>query len=562
MKRIKFISFLAVMVSFCLAGSAMIALAEPPVVSWNFNLLGMVDNADDGTSENAKAYSKIAPWPDTDGTTLNTGCYENDVNAGTVGCFRVVDVADPANPVRIATVEPFDRVNSPRPPPPNDQYWTPARDSHNVWTNDDFNNLPFSTECKDWEMSPDGKKHIGPGWHETPGKATCWDKGWITRTHYTAGASGDFKPPNGGIGGDSIYWVNSQRLRNAPSKRLGYTGVAFYDLKDPANPEFLGRIDMEVDRDGNGVYRNAGGVHHGFVDGRYAFLGADESGYVGRHLVIVDAIDPANPVIVGRWWYPGQKTPEEDHLRDWIDQSNFSPITYDTATGKIKKRKALHYISVHTVGKKDIAVCSYHQAGLILLDVTDRTSPVFLSQFDYLTPEFQAADTLPNAQLVHDRCVEVNGPNSACGNAHSAKLVPGTDIVWMSDEYFNPPYGHLRFFDVKNLKKPQLLSHFILPRTLYPGNEDYPDRTASTHLGNSRGDILFLAWYGLGVQAVNFSDPVNPYLVGSYSYTANDNDGGQATYDVIFDPDGNLVVSDSEDGVRVLKYTGPGSPLE
>ena len=90
-------------------GTAMTALAEPPEESWNFTLLGAVDVAVGNTNADlSRAYSKIAPWPDTEGTYLNTGCYENDVNRGTVGCFRVVDVVDPTNPVRVATVEVFD----------------------------------------------------------------------------------------------------------------------------------------------------------------------------------------------------------------------------------------------------------------------------------------------------------------------------------------------------------------------------------------------------------------------------------------------------------------------
>ena len=542
-----------------LLGSTVVAKsAEVPVESWNFELVGSVDTAT-GLGTVGGGYSKIAPWPYTQNTFFNTGCYENGLNVGTVGCFRVLNVANPFNPVRVATVEVFDRVNSPRPPLPNDPYWVAHPDT-NVWTNDAFNNLPSSTACGDWKL-PDG-----PGWTTGP---TCWDKGWITRTHYTAGVSGDFQD------GSTIYWVNSQRLSGAPSKRLSYTGVAFYDLANPNIPQFLGRINMAVDRAANGVYSNAGGVHHGFFDGRYAYLGAEESGFVAAHLVIVDAIDPANPVLVGRWWIPGQKTPEEDAIRNstgidpqtklekgWIPQSGFTPITRDATTGLLKKDYSFHYISVHKIRNKEIAIISWHQAGLIILDVTNKTNPKFLSRFDYLTPDFQKNDKLAGAQLDYAACVEENGQGSACGNAHAAKLVDGTNIVWMADEYFVRPYGHLRFFDVSNLQKPKLISHLVLPETVDP-SIDYPKRTASTHLGNNYGNVLFLAWYGLGVKAVDFSDPAYPQLVGTYSYSANDGEGGQATYDVIFDQiDNYLCVTDSDDGVRILKWTGPGAMNE
>jgi hypothetical protein len=130
-------------------------------------LIGAVDTALCDTSKPAgganctpllsRAYSKNADWPTTtltpDGEDIfNTGCYESGVNAsqfvtGQVmpGCFRVVNVKDPKNPVRVAEVPVFDPVNSPAPPPPNDPYWGPAPNYNtlhfniNVWKNSAFN---------------------------------------------------------------------------------------------------------------------------------------------------------------------------------------------------------------------------------------------------------------------------------------------------------------------------------------------------------------------------------------------------------------------------------------
>jgi hypothetical protein len=558
-----------------------VAKAAGPVhdESTNFVLIGSVDTAK-GTPALSRAYSKIAPWPDTEGTIFNTGCYESGINPAMPGCFRVVDVSDPYHPVRIATVEVYDTVQSPLPPVPTDNYWL-SHSATNVWTNPKFDSLPFSTSCGDWAPG-------GPGWTTGP---TCWDKGWVTRTHYTAGASGDFQEPDSGPGcglsktkKSSIYWVNSQRQNGAPAKRLGYTGIGFYDLKDPYNPQFLSRIDLDPGRMPDNTYWDHSGVHHGFFDGRYAYIGGGEVGFIGHHLIIIDAIDPRHPKIVGRWWIPGQKTPEEDAIRNdntiitdpvtgvqtpkgWLPGAGFQPVTLDKATGLLKKDNSFHWIAVYdsVIKGKDIAFISWHSAGLVILDVTDKTKPKFISRFDYLTPAFQAADKLPGAQIDHDKCVEVTGsPNVACGYSHSGKIVPGTNskYYWETDEYFTLPYGHLRMFDVSDLKHPKLLSHLMLPETT-DSSITYAQRTASTHLGNAWDkNRLFLAYYGLGVKAINFSDPRHPYLDGTYSFTINDGKGGQAVYDVIFDPKGNLVVTDSVDGVRILRYTGPGSPLK
>jgi hypothetical protein len=187
----------------------------------------------------------------------------------------------------------------------------------------------------------------------------------------------------------------------------------------------------------------------------------------------------------------------------------------------------------------------------------------------------------------------------ACGYSHSGKIVPGTNhtIYWHTDEYFTVPYGHMRMFDVSDLKHPKLLSHFLVPPRVFPTStdsttlkvkniqvysrnwaaisenfalvKDHPKRTASSHLGNAYdSNLLFLAWYGSGVVGVDISNPKNPKEVGAYPFIIQDTppsksirQGGAATYDVIFDHNGNLVVTDSNDGVRILQWTGPEAPL-
>ena len=175
-----------------LLGTTVVAKAAGPVQdqSTNFVLLGSVDTADDGTPTKSRAYSKIAPWPDTEDTFFNTGCYESGITPDMPGCFRVVDVKDPFHPVRIATVEMYDRVKSPLPPVPTDPYW--GQSCRNERVDERQVQQPSFFHRMRGLGSPGG-----PGWTTGP---TCWDKGWVTRTHYTAGASGDFQEPDCGPG--------------------------------------------------------------------------------------------------------------------------------------------------------------------------------------------------------------------------------------------------------------------------------------------------------------------------------------------------------------------------
>jgi len=477
--------------------------------------------------------SKLAPWPRTDGRYFYSGGYQQTAP----GTFWVIDTQDHQNPVGYETPI-YDPVLSPRPPA-----------GHPIFTSSsyDYTNNPenLKSPCGDWV-----------GWKPgDPDPAiTCWDPGWITRTHFTAY----------GIG--KVLAVNAQRISGASNRRIGWTGISTWDVSDPKHPKLLGRWNAPYERD-NGVFSRNGGVHHFFYDGRYAFLGSEYAGFDNRILVIVDLKDPKNIVEVGKWWVPGQKDGE---FKPWVNNSSFSNvIKYDTAQPtKLRKYVGLHYVAV----QGNIAYLSWHQAGLIILDVRDKTNPQFLSRLDYLTPEFQANEpqsgvpSPDNAQCNSNNGNPVGG--AACGNAHSGKPVPGAGgLLAMTDEYFNCPYGHLRLIDVSDPAAPFIVSHQILPAL--PGETvsrtlnctipttDYTSRTPSTHLPTAvNNNMLFVAWYGAGLRAIDISNPYHPMEVGYYQY--NIPGGGAGTYDVLFGPGGLLYSSDESDGVRVINYTGKG----
>ena len=211
--RNKYVQRALICICACLLGLSALATAQSlppdPPNALNMHLIGAVDTALCDTSQPvggtnctavlSRAYSKNADWPTTtqtpDGESIfNTGCYESGVNpsqfvTGQVmpGCFRVVDVADPTKPVRVAEVPTFDPVNSPLPPPPSSTFWATANDNIKVWTNAAFNGqdctildgnvlgsctkpfgLTISTACGDWKVDPNGKYHA-----ENLGTATC-----------------------------------------------------------------------------------------------------------------------------------------------------------------------------------------------------------------------------------------------------------------------------------------------------------------------------------------------------------------------------------------------------
>jgi hypothetical protein len=545
MSRLKFVE--PVMVACALFGSlipACHAQAGPQERAWNIERVGVATLADG--KPDLIAYSKLAPWPNTDGRYLYSGCYDPSPLApgdpAANRCFMTVDLVNPEKPRRLATVYAYDPVRSPAPPM-----------NHIVFSPDyRFPNLPVKIPCMVNWSDPDiaaGKK--APG---------CWDPGWNTHTHYVAEAPG------------KILAVNQERLRGGTDRQAGYHGVKFYDISDPATPKFLSYWEAPTtppDR-ATGLWADARGSHHFNFKGRFLYLGTEYKGFVGRILVILDATDPRHPKEAGKWWVKGQKTPEEDAARDWTQpETPYYPV-FKNPDGKWTKYVALHYVSI----EGNVAYLAYHQAGLILLDIADPAHPKLLSRTDYMVPG--SDPTNPDIEACRKAA---GGKDAACGNTHSGKMVPGTNLLMVSDEYFTCPYGHARIYDVADPKNPKLLSHFTTDQNTNCSADKpqqsadpsrFPKRSASSHLGNALGSgLYFMAWYGMGLRVMDISDPRHPVETGYYEYRI-DRDlpaedrayAGADTYDVVLGPKGYLYVTDGTAGMRVLKYTGSVSPAK
>jgi len=489
-------------------------------------------------------YSKLAPWPNTDGRYLYSGCYDPAPLVKNIPasdrCFMTVDLKDPLKPVRLATVNAFDPVHSP-PPPAGHIVWSPTYP---------FANLPVRVPCQvDWN-DPDiaaGKK--APG---------CWDPGWNTHTTYMAEGPG------------KLLAVNQERYRGGTNRQANYHGVKFYDVSNPAHPVFLSYWEAPASPANpvSGESLDANGAHRFNFKDRNLYLGTEYKGYVGRILVILDVRDARNPKESGKWWLPGQKTPEENAVRDWVQQPNFSNPVVKDPTGKWTKQVGMHYVTI----QGNSAYLSYNQAGLIILDVRDNRNPKFVSRVDYLIPG--ADPTNPD----QDACKKAaGGRDAACGNTHAAKRIPGRNLLLVTDEYFTCPYGHVRIFDISDEAHPKIISHFLTDQNT-ACNPDKPNQPAdqarfplrgpSSHLGNAReSNLYFMAWYGMGVRAMDLTDPHHPVEIGYYEYRIDRDLGvenpaysGSDTYDVLFGPGGYLYVSDGTAGLRVLKYTGRKGP--
>ena len=515
-----------------------VTAVSPDARNWNFERVGQAMLSDG--KPDLMAFSKLAPWPYTDGDFLYSGCYVQAPLAkpatGMDRCFVSMDLSDPTRPVRAATVFAYDLGNSPAPPA-----------DHTIWSADyPHPNLPAAAPCRvDWDDRQIADASIAPA---------CWDPGWNTQTHFVAALPG------------KLLAVNQERFRYGTARQSNHHGVQFYDISDPRTPRYLSSWQAPVsapDPD-TGIYPDSRGAHHFTFHGDHLFVGTEYEGFIGKILVILDISDPLNPREAGRWWLPGQKSPEEDAQRDWTQRELFSRPVLRLDDGSWSRHVGMHYVTLH----EDIAYLAYHQSGLIVLDVSDVSAPRMLAWEDYLTPGREPSN--PNIAACESAA---GGRPAACGNTHTAKRIPGREILIVEDEYFTCPFGHVRIFDVSNGSQPELLSHFLREETLACDKSSpmrpadavrFPMRGPSAHIGNALNpDIYLTAWYGLGLQAIDLSDPRNPRSAGFYQYRISDElseagprFAGTDSYDVIIGPDGHLYLADGHGGLRVLRFTG------
>ncbi|TIW25995.1 MAG: hypothetical protein E5V71_24370, partial [Mesorhizobium sp.] len=82
--------------------------------------------------------------------------------------------------------------------------------------------------------------------------------------------------------------INHERFGNAGPADFG-GGLAIYDTTRPTEPKLISKWTT-----------GGHGVHRYDYDGRYAYISPTADGYVGNIVMILDLIDPVNPVEVGR----------------------------------------------------------------------------------------------------------------------------------------------------------------------------------------------------------------------------------------------------------------------
>jgi len=113
--------------------------------------------------------------------------------------------------------------------------------------------------------------------------------------------------------------------------------------------------------------------------------------------------------------------------------------------------------------------------------------------------------------------------------------------------------GYLNIYDVSNPSAPARVSTFLGP------NPDHPFHTSARDV-RVRGNLAYCAWTADGLRIVDISDPTMPVEVGYYDtepledLPGQEHPGGRGVYPFL--PSGNILVSDYDNGLFVLSFTG------
>ena len=335
-------------------------------------------------------------------------------------------------------------------------------------------------------------------------------------------------------------------------------GFYIFSLReDPENPEFLGYWDCGVP--------NSNGVHRFMYEGgKYVHVSAETRGFEGLIYRCVDISNPADPVEVGRWWWP-------DQFAD-----GYVGRTFDPNAPHVPDFMAKGWLHGPPFVRDGIAYCGYCGEGVVILDVHDVTRPKLIGHLP-LQPTF----------------------SSYYGGAktHTVLPLPGRDLIVATNEgerymWFVPDnnpniqgkkignmaqaMNNLHMIDVSDPTNPTLIAEFPYPEV--PENFPYknfqqlglgvngpfgPHNIHEPMKGKpwleQRGDRVYCCYFHAGLRVYDVSDEFVPkeiaYFIPPNPSRPSDMPGPNiaCTEDLIVDDRGYIYIDTNNDGLYVLK---------
>ncbi|MDH3642754.1 MAG: hypothetical protein OES38_11705, partial [Gammaproteobacteria bacterium] len=241
--------------------------------------------------------------------------------------------------------------------------------------------------------------------------------------------------------------------------------------------------------------------------------------------ITIDMADPEHPRAAGRYWLPGMNTAAGE-TPDW----------------EPTRRNGLHHAIVHG----DTAYGAWRDAGLVMMDVSDRSDPKLITHRNWSPPYG--------------------------GGTHNCLPLPDRDLLVVADEAVldNCEDGikYIWLFDIREPSNPISISTFPTPsETDYvnkgahfgPHNihENRPDAMISS-------DTIFATYQNAGIRVFDIRDQFRPEEIAAFVPPAPerlmDHRPNRPTViqscDVWVSKEGLIYSSDYNGGLFILEYEG------
>ena len=292
-------------------------------------------------------------------------------------------------------------------------------------------------------------------------------------------------------------------------------GLAVYDVSRPNAPRQIGFMPVE-----------GGGVHRiWYVGGRWAYVSALLDGFSDYILLIVDMTDPSHPREAGRYWIPGMNR-----------------RAGETPSWPAHRRYGLH----HAIVDGDTAYAAWRDAGMVVLDVSNRSKPEL---------------------IVHRNWSPPYG-----GGTHNCLPLPDRDLLIVLDEavldHQEDGLKLIWVFDNREKSNPISISTFPTPSEsdyVAKGGHFGPHNIHENRPGSFvSSELIFATYQNAGIRVFDVRDAYRPLEIGALvppmPAKMMDNRPNRArviqSADIFVDAAGLLYCTDYNAGLYILEFGG------